>query len=125
MMSVGFNRKLSPVGAPLKAVFGSDIGHWDVMDARSILSEAYGLVDAGMITLDDFEALTWRNPVSLHMGMNPDYFKGTVIEIEAEKLKSKRAGENRASRPLRPRARWKRWRHEHHSARTSPASGPA
>ena len=87
MMSVGFNRKLSPVGAPLKAVFGSDIGHWDVMDARSILSEAYGLADAGMITLDDFEALTWRNPVTLHMGMNPDYFTGTVIESEAEKLK--------------------------------------
>jgi predicted TIM-barrel fold metal-dependent hydrolase len=88
MMSVGFNRKLSPVGAPLKACFGSDIGHWDVMDARSILSEAYSLVDAGMLTLDDFEALTWRNPVQLHMGMNPDYFKGTVIESEAEALKS-------------------------------------
>ena len=24
MMSVGFNRKLSPVGAPLKAMFGSE-----------------------------------------------------------------------------------------------------
>ena len=94
MMSVGFNRKLSPVGAPLKACFGSDIGHWDVMDARSILSEAYGLVDAGMLTLDDFEALTWRNPVQLHMGMNPDYFKGTVIESEAEKLKDKFAVKN-------------------------------
>jgi predicted TIM-barrel fold metal-dependent hydrolase len=89
MMAVGFNRKFSPVGAPLKACFGSDIGHWDVMDARSILSEAYGLVEADMITLDDFEALTWRNPVELHMGMNPDYFKGTVIEADAERLKPK------------------------------------
>ena len=89
MMSVGFNRKLSPVGAPLKAVFGSDIGHWDVMDARSILSEAYSLVDAGLLTSDDFSAFTWRNPVALHMGMNPDYFKGTVIESDAEALKAK------------------------------------
>jgi predicted TIM-barrel fold metal-dependent hydrolase len=88
MMSVGFNRKLSPVGQPLKAVFGSDIGHWDVMDARSILSESYGLVEAGLITQDDFKAYTWTNPVSLHMGMNPDYFKGTAIESEAEKLKA-------------------------------------
>jgi hypothetical protein len=88
MMSVGFNRKLSPVGAPLKAVFGSDIGHWDVMDARSILAEAYGLVDADMLTHDDFRALTWTNPVSLHMKMNPDYFKGTTVESEAEKLKA-------------------------------------
>ena len=66
MMSVGFNRKLSPVGQPLKAVFGSDIGHWDVMDAKSILSEAYGLVDAGLITIDDFKAFTWTNPAALH-----------------------------------------------------------
>jgi predicted TIM-barrel fold metal-dependent hydrolase len=87
-MSVGFNRKLSPVGAPLKAMFGSDIGHWDVMDAESILSEAFGLVDAGMIMRDDFRALTWTNPASLHLRMNPDYFKGTVVESEAEKLKS-------------------------------------
>jgi len=86
MMSVGFNRKLTPLCVPRKAVFGSDIWHWDVMDARSILSEAHGLVDAGMITHDDFRALTWTNPVSLHLKMNPEYFKGTVIESEAEKL---------------------------------------
>jgi hypothetical protein len=59
-----------------------------VMDARSILSESYGLVEAGLITQDDFKAYTWTNPVSLHMGMNPDYFKGTAIESEAEKLKA-------------------------------------
>jgi hypothetical protein len=85
-MSVGFNRKLSPVGMPLKAMFGSDIGHWDVMDAESILSEAWGLVDAGMLTRDDFKALTWTNPATLHLRANPDYFKGTAIETEAEKL---------------------------------------
>ena len=88
MMSVGFNRKLSPVGQPLKAVFGSDIGHWDVMDAKSILAEAYGLVDAGLLTLEDFRALTWTNPAWLHLRMNPDYFKGTTVEGEAEKLKA-------------------------------------
>ncbi len=70
-------------------MFGSDIGHWDVMDATSILSEAYGLIGAGLITQDDFKALTWTNPASLHLRMNPDYFKGTVIESEAEKIKAK------------------------------------
>ena len=44
MMSVAFNRRLSPVGAKLKAMFGSDIGHWDVMDATTVLSEAWSLV---------------------------------------------------------------------------------
>jgi len=38
------------------------------MDARSILSESYSLVDAGLITLDDFKSYTWTNPVSLHLG---------------------------------------------------------
>ena len=88
MLSVGFNRRLSPVGVPLKAVFGSDIGHWDVIDAASILSECFGLIDAGLITADDFTALTWTNPASLHLRMNPDYFKGTVVEADAERLKA-------------------------------------
>jgi predicted TIM-barrel fold metal-dependent hydrolase len=86
MISVAFNRKLSPVGQKLKATFGSDIGHWDVIDATTILGEAYGLVDAGLITRDDFRDFTWTNPVSLHLGMNPDYFKGTRVEAEATKL---------------------------------------
>ncbi|HEV8021086.1 MAG TPA: amidohydrolase family protein [Candidatus Lustribacter sp.] len=89
MMAVGFNRKLSPVGRPLKAVFGSDIGHWDVMDAGSILSEAYSLVTAGLLAPADFTALTWTNPASLHLRTNPDYFKGTAVEADAEKLKDK------------------------------------
>jgi predicted TIM-barrel fold metal-dependent hydrolase len=86
MLAVAFNRKLSPLGLPLKAVFGSDIGHWDVIDATSILAETYGLVDAGLITPNDFRDFTWTNPVTLHLRMNPDYFKGTVVEAEAEKL---------------------------------------
>jgi predicted TIM-barrel fold metal-dependent hydrolase len=86
MLSVAFNRKLSPLGVPLKAVFGSDIGHWDVMDATSILAEAYGLVEAGLITEADFRAFTWTNPVSLHLRMNPAYFTGTVVESAAAAL---------------------------------------
>jgi predicted TIM-barrel fold metal-dependent hydrolase len=86
MMSVAFNRRLNPLGMKLKATFGSDIGHWDVMDATTILGEAYGLVEAGLITRDDFRDFTWTNPVSLHLGMNPDYFKGTTVEAQAARL---------------------------------------
>jgi predicted TIM-barrel fold metal-dependent hydrolase len=97
MLSVAFSRRLSPVGQTLKAVFGSDIGHWDVMDATSILAEAWGLVDAELITADDFRAFTFTNPVTLHMGMNPDYFAGTVIEAEAAALRAQPA-----PRPVAP-----------------------
>jgi hypothetical protein len=88
MLSIAFNRRLSPVGRTLNAVFGSDIGHWDVMDATSILAEAWGLVDAELITADDFRAFTFTNPVTLHMGMNPDYFVGTTVEAEAAALRA-------------------------------------
>ncbi len=86
MMSVAFNRRLSPVGAKLKAMFGSDIGHWDVMEARTILSEAWSLVEGRLLTKDDFRELTFVNPAKMHLGMNPDYFKGTAIEAEAAAL---------------------------------------
>jgi predicted TIM-barrel fold metal-dependent hydrolase len=86
MISVAFDRRLNPVGAKLKASFGSDIGHWDVIDAKSILAEAHGLVDAGFITPEDFRDFTFTNPASLHLRMNPDYFKGTTVETDVERL---------------------------------------
>jgi hypothetical protein len=86
MTSVVFNRKLSPVGAPLKPVFGSDIGHWDVMDATTILSEAWSLVDAGLMDRGNFREFVYENPAMLHLSMNPDYFRGTILEDDAEKL---------------------------------------
>ena len=86
MTSVAFNRRLSPVGAKLKAMFGSDIGHWDVMEARSVLSEAWSLVEGQLLSKDDFRELTFVNPAKMHLGMNPDYFKGTAIEAAAAAL---------------------------------------
>ncbi len=86
LISVAFNRDLNPLGLPLKAVFGSDIGHWDVHDARTVLSEAWGLVDAGMLDRDEFRDFTFTNPAMMHLSMNPDYFAGTVLADEAKKL---------------------------------------
>jgi predicted TIM-barrel fold metal-dependent hydrolase len=91
MTAVAFNRKLNPVGAALKAMFGSDIGHWDVMDASTILSEAWSLVEAELLTPADFRALTFTNPVTMHTRTNPDYFAGTSVESAVEKLLPARA----------------------------------
>src|SRR5262249_16183533 len=44
-----FSRKANPFGARLGAVFGSDIGHFDVPDMTAVLHEAYELVDDGLI----------------------------------------------------------------------------
>ena len=50
-----------------------------------VLSEAWELVDDGFITEDDFRDFTYGNVVRMHTGMNPDFFKGTVIEDEVAK----------------------------------------
>lgn len=89
MVSVAFNRRLNPLGRVLKPVFGSDIGHWDVLDAASILTEAWNLVNGKLLTPENFRDFTFVNPAMMHLSMNPDYFKGTVIEAEAKRLLEK------------------------------------
>jgi predicted TIM-barrel fold metal-dependent hydrolase len=91
MTSVAFNRRLNPLGAKLKPVFGSDIGHWDVMDATTILSEAWSLVDAKLIDEGDFREFVYENPAMMHLSMNPGYFVGTALEDDAAKLLRKKA----------------------------------
>jgi hypothetical protein len=86
MVSVAFNRRLNPLGRVLKPVFGSDIGHWDVLDATSVLTEAWNLVTGKLLTPENFRDFTFVNPAMMHLSMNPDYFKGTVVEAEAKKL---------------------------------------
>ena len=91
LISIAFNRRLNPLGAPLKPVFGSDIGHWDVLDATSVLTEAWTQVTAGLMTAENFRDFTFANPAMLHLSMNPDYFRGTVVEDAAAKLLRQRA----------------------------------
>lgn len=88
MISVAFNRRLNPLGRVLKPVFGSDIGHWDVLDATSVLSEAWNLVNAKLLTPENFRDLTFVNPAMMHLTMNPDYFEGTVVADAARKLQA-------------------------------------
>jgi predicted TIM-barrel fold metal-dependent hydrolase len=75
-----FNHKVNPLGARLQAIFSSDIGHWDVPDMTEVLEEAYELVEEQIITEADFRDFVFTNPASLYAGMNPDFFKGTVVE---------------------------------------------
>jgi hypothetical protein len=80
MTTVAFDARL---GLPLKALFSSDIAHWDVPDVLGVLPEAYELVEHGMLTEENFGRFMFANAVNLHGGMNPNFFKGTVIEEAA------------------------------------------
>jgi len=81
-----FNRKVNPYGARLNAIFGSDIGHFDVPDMTDVLPEAYELVDDGLITEEDFRDFVFGNPARFWGGTNPNFFKGTVVEKQVASL---------------------------------------
>jgi len=75
--------KLNPFDAQLNAIYSSDIGHFDVIDMREPLPEAFELVEDGYITQDNFRDFVFTNAVKLWGTQNPDFFKGTRVEKEA------------------------------------------
>jgi len=81
--------KSLPFGSRLQVIFGSDIGHWDVTDMRKVLAEAYRAVDEGRLDADGFRSFTFDSAVRLHGGRNPDFFRGTAVEREADEAISR------------------------------------
>jgi hypothetical protein len=63
MNATAFGRS-NPFGSKRNAIVSSDIGHFDVIDMRHPLPEAYELVEDGHITADDFRAFTFSNAVN-------------------------------------------------------------
>jgi hypothetical protein len=82
MNSVAFGR-INPFGAKLNAIYSSDIGHFDVIDFRDPLPEAYELVEDGHITEDNFCDFVFANSVRLWGTQNPNFFEGTAVAKEA------------------------------------------
>jgi predicted TIM-barrel fold metal-dependent hydrolase len=70
-------------GVRLRAMFGSDIGHFDVPDMAGVLPEAYELVERDLLTPADFEQFVFGNAVDLHTAANPAFFAGTAVEQES------------------------------------------
>jgi len=73
----------NPFGSKLHALYSSDIGHFDVIDMREPLPEAYELVEDGLISRDDFRAFTFANAVHLWGTQNPRFFEGTAVASAA------------------------------------------
>jgi len=71
------------LSARLNAIFSSDIGHFDVPDMTAVVPEAYELVEHGLITEFDFRDFMFANAVRFWGEVNPDFFKGTVVETQA------------------------------------------
>jgi len=75
-----------PGGRPLQAIFGSDVGHWDVPDMRDVLHEAFELVDEGRLDRDQFRAFSFENAARFYTDTNPRFFDGTTIESAVANL---------------------------------------
>ncbi len=67
----------------LKAMLGTDISHWDVTDFEEVVPEVWEMVEDGLISEADLRDFTFANPVRLHGQMNPNFFKGTIVEEAA------------------------------------------
>jgi predicted TIM-barrel fold metal-dependent hydrolase len=86
MNALAFARELSPRGSRLRAIFSSDIGHWDVPDMAQVLPEAWELVEKGLLDERDFRDFTFAFPASHWKAANPEFFRGTAVEAETAKL---------------------------------------
>jgi len=76
----------NPFGAKLGAVLSSDISHFDVPDMTEVLTEAWELVEEKGMSAEDFHAFTFGNAVRLWSSLNPDFFKGTIVEKQARQV---------------------------------------
>src|SRR6267142_176724 len=96
MNAVAFGKAM-PLGARINAIYSSDIGHFDVVDMRDPLREAFELVEDGHITESDFHDFVFGNAVRLWGTQNPRFFEGTAVAKEAAALLKRGAPTLRAT----------------------------
>lgn len=86
-----FETKSLPGGRALNAIFGSDIGHWDVPDMRDVLHEAFELVEDGRLDAKQFRAFAFENAARFYTDTNPRFFEGTSLEAAVKPLVASRS----------------------------------
>jgi predicted TIM-barrel fold metal-dependent hydrolase len=79
MNALAYQRHLVPGGVRLRAIFASDIGHWDVPDFTGVLPEAYELLEKGLLDADDFRNFVFADPARLFTAGRPEFFADTVV----------------------------------------------
>ena len=87
MNAVAFQPELWPFGARLSAIYGSDIGHFDVPEMSEVLHEAHENVDRGLMKPGDFRDFVFTNVARLYTDSNPEFFAGTVVEQDVARLR--------------------------------------
>ncbi|MBD2533522.1 amidohydrolase family protein [Nostoc flagelliforme FACHB-838] len=83
-VAYAFHQKANPFGDRVKAFLGSDSGHWDVPDITAVTSNAYSMLERGILSEEDLRHFLSIHPLELYTSLNRDFFKGTAIEKAAE-----------------------------------------
>jgi predicted TIM-barrel fold metal-dependent hydrolase len=92
LAGTAFDPRYTPPGRKLKAMFSSDIGHWDVAAMDRVVPEAFEMVEDGVMSAEDFRDFIYANPVRLLTSLNPDFFEGTAVAREVKALLHADAG---------------------------------
>jgi predicted TIM-barrel fold metal-dependent hydrolase len=82
MNALAFDRHAHPGGITMRAMFASDIGHWDVPDFLGVLPEAWELIEDRRIDEAQFRAFTCDNVLAL---FGAEAFAGTTVADYAAK----------------------------------------
>jgi hypothetical protein len=85
-VGAAFDPDRNALGARLSAMFGSDIGHWDVPAMERTLVDAYESVERGRLTRSDFRDLVFVNPVRFYTDSDPAFFEETCIAAEVRRF---------------------------------------
>jgi predicted TIM-barrel fold metal-dependent hydrolase len=80
MVATAFDRGRVPFDTPLRALFSSDIGHWDVPDMSGVLAEAFEQVERGWLDRAAFRDFVFGNAARFYTDTNPGFFRGTRVE---------------------------------------------
>lgn len=86
--ATAFDARVCPFGQPLNAIFGSDIGHWDVPDTTAVLAEAHEHRESGRLDASQFRDFVFGNAARMYTDANPGFFVGTALESSVECLRS-------------------------------------
>ncbi|MCL2730807.1 MAG: amidohydrolase family protein [Actinomycetia bacterium] len=83
LVGLAYDERVIPLGAKLRPMVGSDLGHWDVPSFTMPLAEAYELVENGILTPGQFREFTRDNPARYY---GAGCFEGTAVESEARRV---------------------------------------
>jgi predicted TIM-barrel fold metal-dependent hydrolase len=75
-----FDAAGNPLGARLRPLFSSDIGHWDVPTLGDVLPQSRALPAAGLLSEVDYRRFVFEFPAQAHAHANPTFFQGTAVE---------------------------------------------